>query len=164
MDRFEGDNYILDFQVVRAAVKAFKAYSSSKVPEVSQSSPFTRFLRHQSKYTGSQGSSGSSSQPDNSDISFSWHDPHTAVYLLEQRALSAVRDYAKYEDEPDADAAQRVAKAVTEAFVAAQVEKFICDVPGQLPGQDAHVVADLLLLVRLFRFKKFHLVLTQSVY
>lgn len=144
-DRFEGDNYILDFQVVRAAVKAFKAYSSSltsaAVPKVSLS-PFTNFLRHLSESRQER----EGTRPAELD---SWHNPHTAVYLLELRALCVVRDYARHEREPDANVAQRVAKAVTEAFVAVQVEQFIRDAPRLLPGQEAHIVADLLLLVSL---------------
>lgn len=133
---FEGDNFILDFQVVRAAVKAFKALSSTRTSSDLKSSPFTRFLRHLSQLH---------SKPPSS-----WHDPCTAVHLLELRALSLVQDYTTHEADPDGSAAQRVAKGVTEAFVAATVAQFIQDVPTQLPGQEAHVVTDLLLLVRYY--------------
>lgn len=131
---FEGDNFVLDYQVVRAALKAFKTFSSNKTPSLSTLSPFTRFLRHLS------------GKPDPSQP-LSWHDPHTAVTLLEQRALCAVRNQAIREADPDASAAQRVARAVTEAFVAGQVEGFIHNVPSQLAGQEAHAVGDVLLLV-----------------
>jgi len=130
---FEGDNFILDFQVVRAALKAFKAHSSTQSPSVHTLSPFTRFLQHISENSPYL-------QPT------SWHEPHNAVRILEKRALYIVRDHARHEHNPDASAAQRVARAVTEAFVAAQVEQFIQDVPSQLPGTEAHAVADLLLL------------------
>lgn len=58
-----------------------------------------------------------------------------------------VREYAQHQSDPDATAPQRVARAVTEAFVAAQVEGFIHELPTQLPGKDAHVLKDLLTLV-----------------
>ncbi|KAI0698287.1 peroxisomal oxidase [Cytidiella melzeri] len=141
---FEGDNFILDLQVLRAAVKAFNAYSSSITTARSRTpysesavssllSPFTRFLRHLSD--------SSPLQPND------WYEPHVVVELLERRALCAVREYVRHSNDPDAGAAQRVAKAVTEAFVAAQVESLIQDVPSQLTGrEEARVVVDLLVL------------------
>lgn len=126
---------MLDFQVVRAAVKAFKSFSSASGPSAALLSPFTRFLRH-------------ASQQSTPPSPLSWHDPGVAVTLLERRALCAVRHYATHEADPDASAAQRVARAVTEAFVAAQVESFVHTVPSQLPGEEAHVLTDVLLLVR----------------
>lgn len=60
-----------------------------------------------------------------------------------------VREHARHEHDADASAAQRVAHGVTEAFVAAQIAQFIEDLPRQLSGQNAHVISDVLLLVRL---------------
>jgi acyl-CoA oxidase len=150
--RFEGDNYILDFQVVRASLKAFRAYSSAHAPSPSALSPFTTFLRHIHLPPAEQ----TGVQVDN----LNWRDPHTAVHLLELRALCVIRDYANNEGEPDAHVAQRVAKAITEAFVAAQVEQFIRDIPADsllsASGSEAsaHVVADLLSLVSIFHFPR----------
>lgn len=134
-NRFEGDNYVLDLQVVRAAVKAFKRYATSNAPDPSALSPTTQYLRMLS-------------EPSSAAISAAlWADPHTSVYLLEQRALAMVRSYVRNESDPDAGEPQRVARAVTEAFVAAQVQEFIRELPSQLPGKDAHVLKDLLTLV-----------------
>ena len=130
---------MLDGQVVRAAVKAYKNHLSTTTTTTPEPtvSPFTRFLRRASEDRGA----ASSPSP-------VWHDPHAIVALLERRALCVVRSYVAHESDPDASAANRVARAVTEAFVAAQVEGFVRSLPSQLPGQEAHVVCDLLLLVR----------------
>lgn len=133
--RYEGDNYVLDLQVVRAAVKAYKRYVSTNIPDPATLSPSTSYLRLLSV------------KSEDAEISGGWADPHTSVYLLEQRAVHMVLEYAAHEGDPDASAPQRVSRAVTEAFVAAQVEGFIHELPSQLPGDSAHVVKDLLTLV-----------------
>ena len=133
--RFEGDNFVLDLQVVRAAVKAYKRYVSSAIPDPSTLSPSTVYLRllH-------------TAQRD--DVALGgWTDPRTAVHLLELRALFMVREYAKNEADPDASAPQRVSRAVSEAFVAAQVEAFFQGLCSQLPNKDADIIKDLLTLV-----------------
>ena len=58
-----------------------------------------------------------------------------------------VRNYVQNEADPHASAAQRVSRAVTEAFVATQVATFIQDLPLHLSGKEAHIVKDLLTLV-----------------
>lgn len=129
---------MLDLQVVRAAVKAYKAYSSTARPDPSTLSPTTHYLRLLSE------------QPLDDKASGSWADPHTSVFVLQQRALCMVREYAKHESDPDASAPQRVSRAVTEAFISSQVESFIHELPKQLPGKDAHILKDLLTLVSSF--------------
>ena len=132
---YEGDNFILDLQVVRAAVKAFKRYTSATKPNPSTLSPTTTYLRLISQQSPADATAGE------------WADPRCSVYLLEQRALNMVREYAQHESDSDATAPQRVARAATEAFVAAQLETFIHDLPSQLSGKNAHAVKDLLTLV-----------------
>jgi acyl-CoA oxidase len=135
LDSYEGDNFVLDLQVVRAAAKAYKRYTSAAKPDPSILSPMTNYLRLLSQLPLADNTFGG------------WADPHTSVYLLEQRAIHMVREYAQHQDDPDASAPQRVARAVTEAFVVAQVEGIIHELPSQLPGKDAHVFKDLLTLV-----------------
>ena len=132
---YEGDNYVLDLQVVRAAVKAFKRYASAAKPDPSTLPPSSRYLRL--LYPSSRDNVASGD----------WADPRRSVNLLELRAVHMVRDYVKNEADPDASAAQRVSRAVTEAFVAAQVATFIQTLPTHLPGKEAQIVKDLLTLV-----------------
>lgn len=134
MATYEGDNYVLDLQVVRAAVKAFKRYASAAKPDPATLSPSSRYLRLLYPTSRDDVASGE------------WADPHRSVNLLELRAVHMVRDYVKNETDPDASAAQRVSRAVTEAFVAAQAATFIQDLPSHLPGKEVYVVKDLLTL------------------
>ncbi|EKM52427.1 uncharacterized protein PHACADRAFT_260805 [Phanerochaete carnosa HHB-10118-sp] len=131
---FEGDNYVLDLQVVRAAVKAYKRYASAPHSDPSTLPPTARYLRLLSEQSAADKATAG------------WTDPHTSVHLLEQRAAHMIREYAKHENDLDASAPQRVSRAATEAFVAVQVESFIQELPSQLPDKDAHILKDLLTL------------------
>src|SRR6266567_4409587 len=44
--RFEGDNFVLDQQVVRAALKSYRSLFSSKPPAIASLSPSSAYLRH----------------------------------------------------------------------------------------------------------------------
>lgn len=132
---YEGDNFVLDQQVVRAALKSFRSLFSSQSPSASTLSPFSYYLRLLLE--------PSSQPPDLSESS--WKDPATSILLLEWRAAFLVRAHSQTADEPDASVNQRVSKAVTEAFVASQVDKTIASL--SLPARSAQPVHALYLLV-----------------
>ncbi|KAI0341183.1 acyl-CoA oxidase [Trametopsis cervina] len=135
---FEGDNYVLDLQVVRAAVKAFRAYSSAKTPSESSPSAFTRFVRHWSTVNLSR------SHLRNLD----WTHIPSLVRLLEYRALCLVGGCVKNEacGGVDPTEAARTAKAITEAYVAAEVERFASELPTYFSDGVQRVMHDLFLL------------------
>lgn len=68
-----------------------------------------------------------------------------ALLLLEWRAALVVQDLVRNQNNPDASAHQRVSKAVSEAFVAAQVVRMIREL--DLLAKDRHVVVELYRLV-----------------
>lgn len=127
---FEGDNFVLDGQVVRAAAKLCKAVlsSTSSVAELPLPSAYLRLL-----FTTSEA-------PPQVTAS-TWHDVHSIVLLLEWRAALMVKNFTQTPADVDVDASvnQRLAKAVTEAFVAAQVGEMISNL-ATLPSEDAKVV------------------------
>ncbi|TFK85181.1 acyl-CoA oxidase [Polyporus arcularius HHB13444] len=126
---YEGDNFVLDQQVVRAALKAFDALVAKKTRNVDELTPSTVYLRHLA-------SSSSPSSP-------SWDDPQNVVSLLEKRAAAMVQERAKHLQDPDASADQRVSRAVTDAFVAAQVCEFIKSLRETVGGKEAVVLSKL---------------------
>lgn len=136
--RYEGDNFVLDQQVVRAAVKSYGVILKSN--DTSLLSPSTAYLRLL------VGNTTAPSVPPES----AWQEPTTTIQLLEWRAALLVREFAKNLDDPDASAGQRVAKAVTEAFVAARVGDIIQSLPEALEGhqKDTKVLGKIYLLVR----------------
>ena len=160
--RFEGDNYVLDKQVVRAALKSLASLISSthnvSSPQI-KLSPFTDFLRlllptHRRPPTVT---------------STSWESHKIAIELLEWRAAVMVRDL--FQDEIsnqnsksqnrkqstshdgevklDAGVQNRVAQAITEAYVATQVGEIIESglSAGGLSGREMKVMGDLMRLV-----------------
>ncbi|KAJ3568100.1 hypothetical protein NP233_g5937 [Leucocoprinus birnbaumii] len=132
---YEGDNFVLDQQVVRAAVKSYNNVLKSN--DLSSLSPSTAYLLLVGNKTGPVAPSESA-----------WQDPVTVVHLLELRAALLVGEYAKNINEPDASAGQRVAKAVTEAFVAARVGDIINSLPDAFEGKqhDVKILGKLYLL------------------
>ncbi|KAG2344190.1 peroxisomal oxidase [Suillus weaverae] len=127
---FEGDNFVLDGQVVRAATKLCKAVlsSTSAIAKLSLPSAYLRLL------------SATSEAPPQVTAT-TWHDVHSVVLLLEWRAALMVKNFTQTPASGDVDANvnQRLAKAVTEAFVAAQVGEMINNL-AVLPSEDAKVV------------------------
>lgn len=127
---FEGDNFVLDGQVVRAATKLCKAVlsSTSSAAKLPLPSAYLRLL------------SATSEAPPQVTAS-TWHDVRTVVLLLEWRAALMVKNFTQTSASGDVDASvnQRLAKAVTEAFVAAQVGEMISNL-AVLPSEDAKVV------------------------
>jgi acyl-CoA oxidase len=67
------------------------------------------------------------------------------LLLLEWRAALIVQDLARNQNKPDTSANQRVSKAVSEAFVAAQVVQMIQEL--NLVDEDRRVVGELYRLV-----------------
>ncbi|KAG1844706.1 peroxisomal oxidase [Suillus subluteus] len=127
---FEGDNFVLDGQVVRAATKLCKAVLSSTT-DVSKLLPSSAYLRLLST---------TSKAPPQVTAS-TWHNVQSVVLLLEWRAALMVKNFTQTPTSGDVDASvnQRLAKAVTEAFVAAQVGEMINNL-ANLPSEDAKVV------------------------
>ena len=139
-NRYEGDNFVLDQQVVRSALKSLNSLmsppsaSSENLPD---SSRYLRFLLNPRPVSISD-----------SDSSSSWDNPDKPILLLEWRAAVLVRDHALnvQKGELDGTMNQRVSKAVTEAFVAVQIGEAIRDLPD---GSDSEVLRSLHLLVSL---------------
>ncbi|KAF5353255.1 hypothetical protein D9756_008030 [Leucocoprinus leucothites] len=124
---YEGDNFVLDQQVVRAAVKSYGNLLKSK--DASSLSPSTAYLRLLAANVTKP------SIPSEG----AWQEPATVILLLEWRAALLVHEFAKNISEPDASAGQRVAKAVTEAFVAARVGDIIKTLPEALEGKERDI-------------------------
>ncbi|KAF6750439.1 acyl-CoA oxidase [Ephemerocybe angulata] len=123
---YEGDNFVLDQQVVRAALKALHSLFSSPKPDPSTLTPSSFYLRLLIPPV---------SAPLFSPSSEEWTNPTNTILLLEWRAALVVSDLAKNIKEPDAGVYQRVSKAVSEAFVARQVGEMIDNLKAQLPGE-----------------------------
>ncbi len=136
MDSYEGDNFVLDLQVVRAALKAYSRFVSAEKPSICNLSPSTQYLHLLL-------------EPVVETTAFSWQDPGSCVHLLERRAVSLLRDLVLHDSDRDASVEERVSRAVTEAFVAEQIMAYIGDIQNGLPGKSAEVLRDLLHLVRL---------------
>ncbi|THU89410.1 peroxisomal oxidase [Dendrothele bispora CBS 962.96] len=128
---FEGENYVLDQQTVRAALKAFRDITSGNTP-LSSLQPSNHYLR---LLVSEQ------IPPIINPISLTT-DPATLILLLEWRAAALVKDLASMlkrnsaatgsdgstpQSVEDATVYQRVSKAVTEAFIAGQLGKMLQD-------------------------------------
>ncbi|KAI8996281.1 acyl-CoA oxidase [Trametes punicea] len=133
---YEGDNFVLDQQVVRAALKAYDALVVHRTRSVSDLTPSTSYL-----HTLVQGSQASPVSP-----SESWDDPKTSISILEKRAAAMVEERAKQRSDPDAGSDHRVAGAVTDAFVAVRVGEIIQDMERTVGGREAFVLKKLYLL------------------
>ncbi|KDR78247.1 hypothetical protein GALMADRAFT_224622 [Galerina marginata CBS 339.88] len=132
---YEGDNFVLDQQVVRAALKSYRGLFSSKPPAVTSLSPSSHYLRFLIN-------------PPTVPSSFSdqdWKNPATSILLLELRAALIVNELAQNAETPDASVNQRVSKAVTEAFVAAEVGGMIQSL-SKMPERDRVAVTKVFLL------------------
>lgn len=115
---------MLDQQVVRAALKACeKVQNATSLSGDSSSSPFNAYLR----YVRRRGAVSQDKNPQHPV----WADWRCSVMLLELRAARIVEDRLAAEKTRDADASfdQRVSRAVTEAYVAAQIGELIETLP-----------------------------------
>ena len=133
--RFEGDNYVLDQQVVRAALKSYTSFSSSD-----NYSPFSSYLRLLK--TKSSDQIVNRETPD-------WKDWKVLINTLEWRAARSIEYQQKAREAGilDSSCDQRLSRAVTEAYVATQVGDMILSVSGAQLGKSERVVQDLLTLV-----------------
>lgn len=127
---------MLDQQVVRAALKSYRSLFSSKPPAVASLTPSSAYLRH---LVNPPSIPASLSDKD-------LRDPAISILLLELRAALVVHEHAQNALETDANANQRVSKAVTESFVAVQVGGMI-DSLSSVPAKDRVVVSKVFLLV-----------------
>ncbi|KAL5478962.1 hypothetical protein ACEPAI_2249 [Sanghuangporus weigelae] len=128
---YEGDNFVLDQQVVRAALKAYNQSQSSTY--LSTFSPFLRLLK------------GKGSKLFESP---NWADWRVVVEVLEWRAARSVESYAKALEsgQLDASADQRLSRTVTEAYVATQVADMIQTLNRAGLGDNAAIIRSLLTL------------------
>lgn len=136
MVRYEGDNFVLDLQIVRGALKAYRSlqtfgFSAEAVARLPPSASYLQFV------------AAESSQPIEPD----WANPNQVVNLLERRAAAMVQNRV---DERNIDASMdnRVSKAVIDAYLAVRVSTLIEDAQRVLPARDAVVVFKLYVLVR----------------
>lgn len=128
---------MLDQQVVRAALKAYDTLVARKTTSTSHLTPSSAYLRLLVQDEPTADTSSSTT----------WKDPRTAILLLEKRAAAMVQERAKHRDDPDASSDHRVARAVVDAFVAAQVGANIRDSESVIGGREAQVLKKLYLLV-----------------
>ena len=126
---------MLDQQVVRAALKAFEALVVRKTRSASELTPSTSYLRHLASSSSS------------SSVALDWSDYQSIIALLERRAAAMVQERARHLTDPDASVDQRVSRAVTDAFVAAQVGEIIKLVEETVGGKDAAMLRALYNLV-----------------
>jgi len=135
---YEGDNYVLVQQVVRAALKAFQAIMSSPDPvkAVSALPPSTACLRFLI------------TPPKTTSATFTWTIAD-AVQLLELRGAHMVQEHASRvkANVVEGDADWRVARAITEAFVARRIGEVVVQAEKELsPGSGRLITA----LMRLY--------------
>ena len=126
---------MLDQQVVRAALKSLSRLMSAESPSTDILSPSSYYLRLLLNPP----------QPIPALAAGAWKDPSAAVSLHEWRAARMVQDLARHAKDLDASANQRVSKAITEAFVAAQIGLMSQEL--QLAENDNRVIQDLYRLV-----------------
>ncbi|KAF7307878.1 Acyl-coenzyme A oxidase [Mycena kentingensis (nom. inval.)] len=127
---YEGENYVLDGQVLRAALKSFRGLFTSSKPSFSPTSAYLRLLLDKQLLP-----------PELSPAS--WRDAATAILLLEWRAALLVNEAAQTATEPDATLTQRVSRAVTEAFVAGQVGGMLSSLSSPSLGLKAREITAL---------------------
>jgi acyl-CoA oxidase len=128
---YEGDNFVLDGQVVRAALKSYGLLTSTPDRPLGLHSNYLRL-------NGSQ-----LSRPVISTAM--WQDHAAIIHLLEWRAALAVQSAAQNLDHPDAGINRRLSKAITEAFVATQVGDMVSNL-NQLSQNEASALGNLYLL------------------
>lgn len=147
--RFEGDNFVLDQQVVRAALKAYCQ------PPSTPRSDFSAFIRllHEGGV-------------DALDIVFEtmdWKDWRSIIKAFEWRAARAVqaRAVAQGTKTVDASSDQRLSRAVSEAYVTTQVGEMINSLSLEgLDKESSTILKSLFHLVSPLYF--FHLVVSRS--
>ncbi|THH33351.1 hypothetical protein EUX98_g807 [Antrodiella citrinella] len=140
---YEGDNFVLDQQVSRAAVKAFQAFASVSTPSTNSTPPLTPsnfYLR-----TLSSSNHDGTSLPSRHTLIDS-ASPKTLVDVLEKRAACVVRQHVATLHDSDASIEQRVARAVMDAFVARQALEILEGAESALGPEEVAALTNLLTL------------------
>ncbi|KZT00615.1 acyl-CoA oxidase [Laetiporus sulphureus 93-53] len=135
---YEGDNYVLDMQVVRGALKSLRNLQSSKskssvVSSLPQSSAFVRFiLPEYASVAAAQ--------------ALNWSDPKISIVLLERRAAAMVQNRATHERDPDASMDNRVSRSAAEAYFGVRIGEFIEGLGKTLKPHEAEIVGKMFTL------------------
>ncbi|KZT39561.1 acyl-CoA oxidase [Sistotremastrum suecicum HHB10207 ss-3] len=106
---YEGDNFVLDKQVVRSALKSLRTLRESSSRDSSNLSPSSEYLQCLESST---------------PLASSWYNPARSISLLQRRAAFLIQNLADNNSE-DAGVNQRASKAIAEAFVAARVGEIL---------------------------------------
>ncbi|KAJ3996037.1 peroxisomal oxidase [Lentinula boryana] len=120
---YEGENFVLDQQAVRAALKAFhglfgaEGRSRPSSSTIAKLTPSSYYLRHLSSPTNEP--------PILKGSDSSWNNVENLILLLEWRAALLVHEIAQTAQDPDATIYQRVSKGTTEAFVGRRIGEMI---------------------------------------
>ncbi|KAJ2913498.1 hypothetical protein MD484_g6924, partial [Candolleomyces efflorescens] len=132
---YEGDNFVLDQQVVRAALKTLR--SNPNPSSLTPSSLYLRLLNPPPTAT-----------PTFSPTVDEWLNPATSILLLDWRAALVVQELSQNAKEPDPSVFQRVSKAVSEAFVGRQVGEMLSELKTRFAetSKESIVVGKLFLL------------------
>ncbi|KAJ3743326.1 peroxisomal oxidase [Lentinula detonsa] len=142
---YEGENFVLDQQAVRAALKAFhglfgaEGRSRPSSSTIAKLTPSSYYLRHLSSPTNEP--------PILKGSDSSWNNVEILILLLEWRAALLVHEIAQTVQDPDATIYQRVSKGTTEAFVGRRVGEMIGGLTNSgLNANDVAVLSRLYLL------------------
>ncbi|KAL4077427.1 acyl-CoA dehydrogenase/oxidase C-terminal [Scleroderma citrinum] len=125
---YEGDNFVLDGQVARAAVKSYK--SSLSVPD----QPLGIYFSYIRLLNGKH--------PIPIVDARTWQDSQAVVHLLEWRAALMLKNHVQTMDKLDANANHRLSAAITDAFVAQQIRETIAGLT-KLPKREGDVIGKL---------------------
>ena len=138
---YEGDNYVLDGQVVRAAVKAYNSVVKNGSTKGGFGVPFT------AQYLTRLETTRHFPLQD-----CDWMDPMVGLEVLEWRAALMVQSFADSmaKEVLDSGGEHRLSFAVTDAFIVRKVTDIMSELPEKMAIKDGRqVVSDLLHLVRL---------------
>ncbi|KAI6017882.1 acyl-CoA dehydrogenase/oxidase C-terminal [Pisolithus marmoratus] len=122
---YEGDNFVLDGQVVRAAMKAYQASISTPASPLAAHLSYIRLLKGE--------------HPKPVVDTTIWQNSNAIIYLLEWRAALVLKEFVRTLDELDASANQRLSKAVTDAFIAVRIGEMITGL-DMLPRQEGDII------------------------
>lgn len=126
---YEGDNFVLDGQVVRAAMKSYHAFMSTPSSPLGVHSSYIRLLKGNDPKPVLK-------EPTTTTI---WQNSNSIVHLLEWRAALVLSEVVRHVDDLDANANQRLSKAVTDAFVAVKIGEMITGL-DVLPRREGDVI------------------------
>ncbi|KAI6138687.1 hypothetical protein EDD17DRAFT_1673759 [Pisolithus thermaeus] len=113
------------YQVVRAAVKSYQAFISTPASPLDAYSSYIRLLK------------GNNPKPVMETAI--WQNSDSIVHLLEWRAALVLNEFVQTLDNLDANANQRLSKAVTDAFVAVRIGEMITGL-DVLPRRESNII------------------------